>query len=61
VSAIAAPYLTDAEFACLDPLLPPAHDIGRPRLHPQCEILGLNGCRRLEFVSGIEQGGELCT
>jgi len=36
------PYLTDlsdAEFACLDPLLPPPRSVGRPRLHPPLEIL----------------------
>jgi putative transposase len=36
------PYLTDlsdAEFACLDPLLPPPRSVGRPRLHPPREIL----------------------
>ena len=36
------PYLTDlsdAEFACLDPLLPPPRIVGRPRLHPLREVL----------------------
>ena len=31
--------LSDAEFACLQPWLPPPYPTGRPRVHPQREVL----------------------
>src|SRR5258708_38848257 len=54
--------LSDAEFAYLEPLLPPPRSLGRPRVHPPREILNAiftycgvaapGGCRRTSSRPG---------